>query len=115
MEKIRFEGTIITSNYSIVAELIEAWLGEPSVKIRTFGEEIVYKDDKKNVYAYNPVIGGKAVDEFVIEGNYNGELEAAHVLLKQLAALCKSRQIEFDMEYVLVDEDNNLIGDSYTL
>lgn len=115
MNKINFEGTIETGDHSIILELIEAWLGKPDVKIRIMGEELVYKDDIIYIYAHNPVIDGVAVDEFIIEGSYNGDLDAMRKLLEHLSSLCKSRQIKLEMEYVQLNADGNPISKEYEL
>ena len=64
--------------------LVSDWVGSPSVKLRTLGEELVYSDDAVYLYVQTAV----SPEAFLVEGSYTGDVADARAWLDQLPALC---------------------------
>lgn len=117
MNRIAFYGSLWTSDYTVVVDLIGKWVKTThlDIKLRLSGEEIVYEDERFYLYCYNAVSSEGVDPSFLLEGNLAGTLDEAGLMLQELAQLCTNHYVAGDFEYVEVNEEGDEVSEQCSL
>lgn len=117
MDRVSFYGSIKTGDRQIVARLLGDWVKsrELDVRIRLSGVEIVYEDEAVYLYCYEAAIDPGQKPFYLLEGNMAGTLDDANARLSQLLQSCKERGIACTLDYVLVNENGDQVGEELSL
>ncbi len=110
MTRIRFEGTIGSTNQEAIVLIVDAWVGAPQVRIRTIGEEIVYRDDEVFIRCHMLSVRDESPPWHNVEGEWKGEVETVRARLEELLEICRARQLDCDLEYSVFDDNDRQLG-----
>lgn len=106
-----------TADHAVMAEILRTWLGigDLTMTVRQDGYAVEYRDDTIELYATQGANPSEAPSFFLLEGHIDQAPEVALGRLEALARLFRERGITFDIDYVEVDADGNLLGEEKTL
>jgi hypothetical protein len=113
--KIRFEGTFLAAGHESLRDLVSDWIGWPTVKLRTIGEELVYSDDSVYLYCQSAPSTPGPLESFLVEGSYTGELNEGRAWLDQLTALCARHGIGCDLVGSPLDDHGAPAGEEFEI
>ena len=111
MIKIQFEGTFFATGFESLGDLIGDWIGRPTVKIRTLGEELVYSDESVYLYCQSGISNPGPLETFLAEGSFTGELDEGRSWFDQLPELCARHKIGCELVGSPLDERGEPAGE----
>jgi hypothetical protein len=117
MDRIEFHGTFNTDDAEVMVGVFKAWLRADSVhsRMRLSGPEIVYEADGLEFLCQDGMTGRGESALFLLQGHLDTTPAAADEKLRLLARICRERHVDFQLEYVAVDEQGQVIGDEISL
>jgi len=97
-----------------ILHVLKEWLGKDiTLKLKLSGVQMNYEDEHTYLYCYSSVAVQQ--DEFMCEGHFNANTEAARLKLEKLHQLFTEAGITFGVEYVATDAEGNWIGEETTI
>lgn len=115
MPKIEFEGTFLAAGFEPLRDLVNDWIGWPTVKIRTIGEELVYRDEAIYLYCRTGASNPGPLGTFLAEGIFTGELDAGRAWLDRLPELCVRHSIGCELTVSPLDDTGEPAGDEFEI
>ena len=119
MNKTKFCGVLENIMYDDLLKTLEDILDKDKLKskIRLFGEEITYADEKIDLYIHTENKSGSSSktegkDNFLLEGQFFGSIEEEKKYFSIWLKIFDSKSIPYSFEYYEEDEDGNMLADS---
>ncbi len=113
MTKIRFEGTFLATGFESLRDFVSDWIGWPTLKIRTVGEELVYSDESVYLYCQSAVWNPGPLESFIVEGSFTGELDEGRARFDRLPELCARHRIGCDLVGSPLDDRGEPAGEDF--
>lgn len=115
MNRTAFYGTIYTGDFEVVKNILQAWVGEGSlkVKITLSGEDITYGSGELYLYCHNAIGDQGVTPYYLLEGHTSAGLDETRQMLERLLQLCKEHNVVGTFEYVEVNEAGDELSDQF--
>ena len=114
MPKLQFSGTFSAAGYSSLRDLIDDWIGWPTVKHRTLGEELEYSDDTAYLHCQSSVASPGPLESFLAEGSFTGAIDEGRARFDRLPELCARHGVGCELVASPLDDSGASAGeDSY--
>jgi hypothetical protein len=117
MQRTSFHAWLSGGDFETVLGMLRAWLqtGDFKIQDRLAGMEIVHDADGLYVFCHEGRPTSDSRPNYLMEGKIDANPEDAAERLRPLLQLSESRHIELSLEYVLIDENGEEIGDEISL